>query len=216
MKCLHKQQRRRPPLLQHTIACIVLLTSCTREGSKEWALNEIRKYRDTTEMSLEVQGEHVQAITSALGSEQGIDALAATYRSTRDDGFKERLLYVSWALSYDTRSEERVRLTAFLQSALEEESNDRLRSWAAAGLVQAAAPGMEAVFRDMFASELPALWNHGARGLWRIGSTNAVTALIVETRTRRTNSDFVATLKKMVMQDSNQWTTVVSQTLNAD
>lgn len=193
--------------------CYLLLTSCAQQRSAEWALDSIQNYRDTAEMSLPNQVKHIEAIKSALNTENGIDALASAYKKTSNGGFKERILYICWALTYDANPRVREKISAFLESVLEKEPTARLRNWAAAGLVQCAAPGMEGVFLDMLKSSQSTMWKHGARGLWKIRSQNAIAALTNQITLKRTNNEFVVTLEKIVTQDSNKWTAVVLRTL---
>jgi len=165
-------------------------------------------------MSMESQVAQIEAIKSALNTKDGLDALATAYGKTNDEAFKERLLYICWVLTFDLNPTKREEVLKFLKNALATENNLRLRNWAAASLVHCASPGMEGLFLDMLESSETSMWNHGAMGLWRIGSQNAVTALTNGIGFRRTNIEFVAALENFVKKNSNRWTTGVLRSLH--
>ena len=198
------------------VLCLTLfLASCSRHGSIDWALGAIHEYKSTAEMSGFGETNRVDTIVRALKTERGADSLAAAYKKTSDNEFKERLLYIGWRLTFHTTPEVRGRIAAFLLHVLEAESGGALHNWALTGLTYCGLPSLEEKYLEMLQSDEPALWLRGALGLWRIRSEAAAAKLAHRIDLRRTNSEFEVAVRQMVLQDSNQWTGVILQSLNA-
>jgi hypothetical protein len=196
------------------LCLILLMTSCGRRGSIDWAIEAVHEYKNTAQMSGFSQTNRMELIESALGTKDGIDAIASAYQRTDDDAFKERLLYVCWHLTFHTTPIKRGQMAVFLQRILNKEKNAELRNWAATDLAYCGLPNLSGVYLELLKSDEPAMRLHGAWGLWRIKSQPAVTMLIDQIDVRRTNSNFAIVVRQMVSQDSNRWTAAVLQDLN--
>lgn len=196
------------------VLCCLAFASCTRKGQIKSALASIREYNSATEMSLIEEFDRIQSLKATLKTVEGIDALALTYHESNDYGYKERLLFFCWGLTYEVGPDARDRLVVFLKDVVTREDTSRLRICAARGLVLSASPEMEDTFASWFESEEETMWRHGARGLWQIGSDSAINTLIGEVQQKRSEADFVSHVREMVSGDSNRWTSAVLDHLN--
>lgn len=202
------------PFVNAVVACLISLAllcwGCSRDPRAK-ALVQVRQFTDTTEMGTTAAKVRLQAIIDALDSEEGLQAIAQAYHRSEDNGFRERLLYVCWHLSFVLESNAQDELVAFLREVASPEisTDPALTQWAATSLIACDAPVTEGVFADWLTSEHPLLWQYAVKGLWKIGTESSARTLKDSISARREDAMFVRVIKETLDNLAGSWATTV-------